>query len=137
MRRFYLLWAPFCSIWGYLFATFPTSTVERMTGKVAGLFLVCTLTFGLLIFGALLLSSAPPASARLHIDLKPWDEPLGVFQFVFVTFMLVGLWSLALSFALPSARNDLGQFILALSGGGFVGALLASAVYRRAKRARS
>jgi predicted membrane protein len=85
MRRFYLLWAPFCSIWGYLFATFPTSTVERMTGKVAGLF----------------------------------------------------LWSLALSFALPSARNDLGQFILALSGGGFVGALLASAVYRRAKRARS
>jgi hypothetical protein len=106
-----------------------------MTGNAAALFLVCAVTFGLLIFGILLLSSAPPACARLHIDLKPWDESLGVFQFVFVTFMLAGLWSIVLSFVLPSARNDLGQFILALSGGGFVGAWLASTVYRRAKRA--
>ena len=136
MRRFYLLWFPFCSIWGYLFATFPASVVEKTTGGSAvGLFLVCAVTFGLLIFAVLLFSSATPASARLHLDLKPWDEPLGVFQFVFVTFIFVGLWSIVLSFLLPSVRNDLGQFMLAMSSGGLVGGLVASYVYRRGRNA--
>jgi hypothetical protein len=136
MRRFYLLWFPFCSIWGYLFATFPTSIVEKSTGgSTVGLFLVCALAFGLLIFAVLLFSSATPQSARLHVDLKPWDEPLGVFQFVFVTLIFVGLWSILLSFVLPSARNDLAQFMLAISSGGLAGGLLASFLYRRGKNA--
>jgi hypothetical protein len=136
MRRFYLLWFPFCSIWGYLLATFPVNIVEKTTGGSAvGLFLVCALTFGLLIFAVLLFSSATPQSARLHVDLKPWDEPLGVFQFVFVTFVFMGLWSTPLALLLPSARADLGQFILAMSTGGLVGGLLASFLYRRGKNA--
>lgn len=134
MRRFYLLWFPFCSIWGYMAAMAPASMIEKTTGGSAvGVFLGCALIFGLLILAILLFSSATPASARFHVDLKPWDEPLGVFQFVFVTFSFVGLWSIVLSFFLPSARNDLGQFTLAMNGGGLVGGLLASYVYRRGK----
>lgn len=136
MKRFYLVWFPFCSIWGYLSATFPAGTVEKIAGgSTVGLFLASALTFGLLIFSILRFSSAALRSARFHIDLKPWDEPLGVFQFVFVTFFFVGLWGIALSFALPSARDDLGQFVLAMSSGGLVGGLFASHAYRRGKNA--
>ena len=136
MRRFYPFWFPFCALWGYLIAKFPPDVAE-LSFTLPGafrVFFVCCVVFGALLVAVLLLTSATPDSARLHVDLKPWDEPLGVFQFVFVTLIFAGFWGIVLAYVVPSGRSTIGLFMLSMSGGGLVGTLLASHVYRRLKK---
>ena len=53
---------------------------------------------------------------------------------MFVTLIFAGFWGIVLAYAVPSGRSEVGLFMLAMSGGGLVGTLLASYVYRRLKK---
>ena len=89
----------------------PTTVVDTIYG-----FLKSIVAFGLLEFLALRLPPTPIESARFRVDLKPWDRPLGVFQFVFLTFIFVGVGGVALSYFLASGRINLAISVLAMSG---------------------
>ena len=117
-----------------MMAASPPGDIGTMNGvSTVQVFLAFCATFGLFVYGVLILSQATCMSARFHIDLKPWDDHVGIFQFVFVTFILVGLWNIGFSLFSESLAGNYGRFALAMGGGGLAGGLIASHLYRRRK----
>lgn len=127
MKRFYPFWFLFCAVWGYLSAGFPQEILRISASDASGMFLVSTASFYLLV---LLLSKLVPASSprgtRFNIELRPWDDPLGIFQFVFVTFIFVGFWGVALSLVVEHAHRDFALIALAIGAGGLLGGIVAT-----------
>ncbi|CAN5162337.1 hypothetical protein BH11PSE11_BH11PSE11_17790 [soil metagenome] len=93
-------------------------------------FLQSVIGFGLLTFLALRFPAKPVEFAHFRIERKPWDGPLGLFQFVFLTFLFVGVWGVGFSLYFALNRIDFALEILAMSTGGLFGALVAAKLYR-------
>ncbi len=129
MRIFYAFWFFFCAGWGYLFPSLPPQEGDSVTN------VLLTLPISIIGFAALAYFSIRGArisasNARLSFDLKPWHQPIGVLQFVMITFTFVSFWAIGFSVffyqvtPLPFFR------ILSLSFGGLVGVWAACRLYR-------
>ena len=84
---------------------------------------------GIGTFFVLRSKSTSAANARLNIDLKPWQQPLGIIQFVTITFIFSAIWGIGLAM-LPQGTNVLYPLrMLCLAVGGLLGAWAACRVY--------
>lgn len=127
MKRFYLAWFLLCSVWGYLSQGFPADVIRSSVKDVPVMLLGSMASFfALTLLLCRLSRSASDRGMRFGIDLRPWDDPLGVFQFVFVTFIFVGFWGIALSLLLVPGRQDFALLALAIGGGGLLGGIAAT-----------
>jgi hypothetical protein len=132
MRRFYPFWFLFCAIWGYMSGKFPAGTLHVTVGDMPGVLFGSAVSNFLLVVLALRLSrSSSDTGVRFGIDLKPWDDPLGVFQFVLVTFIFVGVWGILFSLLLPQANRSFALLALGLGAGGLTGGLAGTRLSRR------
>ena len=93
-------------------------------------FPVAIFFLGLLAFFALRTTSVPAERARLSIDLKPWQRPLGILQFVTVTFIFSAIWGIGFSASSQNANVYYPLRVLALATGGLLGTWVACRVYR-------
>ena len=98
MKWFYVFWFFFCSGWGYLMSRSPYS----ITPNPILMILVGILLCGLLVFFSLIACRTSPEKARLKIELKPYDLPLGIFQITFVTAILTSFWGVVFGCLLPA-----------------------------------
>jgi hypothetical protein len=129
MRFFYPFWFFFCGGWGYLLSRFPHE--EGMSwGSVFATFPVAIASLAILTFFGLRKNSVPVQSARLSIDLKPWQQPLGILQFVTATFLFSSVWGIGLSVFSQGANVLYPSQFLALAAGGLLGALAGCHAYR-------
>lgn len=128
MRVFYLIWFFVCSGWGYLMAT--STSGEAWTTQVMA-FPIAICTFALLVFSELRRLDLPVEFAHLSIDLKPWQQPLGVVQFTLITFIFSAAWGLGWCLCLQGTHLDHPLNVLALSSGGLLGTWSACRMYRR------
>jgi hypothetical protein len=135
VKHFYPFWFVFCAGWGYMFANFPDDPqlprMEGSPGDIVTFIAISACAFGAIVYVALRFPPKPLESARFGIDLKPWDQPLGVLQFVGVTFLFVGLWAALFLLLDMGVRPDLATFILATSTSLLLGGLIGARVYRR------
>lgn len=129
MRAFYVFWFFFCAGWGYLMSTFPHHDGDSLLN--AFLTLVLAIFFGGVGTFLVLRSKAISAAhASLNIDLKPWQQPLGMIQFGSITFIFSAIWGIGF-FMLPQASNILFPLrMLFLAAGFLFGAWAACRVYR-------
>lgn len=125
MKRFYRFWFFFCVGWGYLMSQ-PLSGPEtidalHMTHVLAALPL-SALNVALLL--ALEVLRARPAKLPTpNIELRPWNMPTGVMQFVLITFVFSGAWGLLFGIALGSNDFRVSLLFLMMSIGGLAGLL--------------
>ena len=85
---------------------------------------------GIVTYFGLRSKPASAANSRLSIDLKPWQHPLGIIQFVTITFIFSAIWGIGLSM-LPQGTNVLYPLrMLSLASGSLLGAWAACRVYR-------
>jgi len=129
-RRSYVLWFFFCAGWGYLMAElFPG--VEQRSLVEALLALPLSALTVLMIMAVEFWRLAP--GARLSapsLSLKPWNMPVGVIQFVSVTFMFSGIWGLVFAPMRTSGAIEQPLFFLSLSVGSLVGLFAVHHIYR-------
>ncbi len=125
MKRFYKFWFFFCVGWGYLMsqplADAETKAALHMTHVLAALPL-SALNVALLL--AIEVWRARPAKLPApNIELRPWNMPTGVMQFVLITFFFSGAWGLLFGIALGSNDFRVPLFFLMMSIGGLAGLL--------------
>jgi hypothetical protein len=129
MRIFYTVWFFFCAGWGHLLSKFPHQ--EGDTFALAFLaFPIAIFTMGLMAFFGLRSKSVPAEGARLSVDLKPWHQPLGILQFVCITFVFSAMWGIGLSMWSQGGNVIYAGQVLAMASGGLLGTWGACRVYR-------
>lgn len=126
MKRFYVIWFFFCAGWGYLMAQPFTGNAPRPVSEILLAFPLGALATAML-FAVEAWRVHPGKLAAPRIELKPWQMPTGIMQFVFVTFAFSGLLGLLFGAFLPAGDVRQPLFILLMSLGGLAGIL---AVYR-------
>lgn len=131
MRRFCPFWFVFCAVWGYVGGKFTAVNLHVAVSDMPGVFIGSAVSHFVLVLVALRVSSPSQTGLRFSVDLKPWDDPLGVFQFVLVTFMFVGVWGILFSFFLEQANRSFALLAVSLGAGGLVGGLVATHWSRR------
>jgi len=134
MRIFYAIWFFVCILWGHLMAE-PVPEVATPASASPAVFVA-----GLVSFFALLVFEAwrrPPDNkpSRPSINLRPWDEPTGMFIFIFTTFLFSACWGMGIALLLPLKSIDMPAFVLALSAGALVGIHVAYRVFPHQFRA--
>jgi hypothetical protein len=128
MRAFYVFWFFFCAGWGYLLLTFPHHEGDSLLNVLLTLVLA-VLFGGIGTFFVLRSKSVSAANVGLNIDRKPWQLPLGMIQFVTITFVFSAIWGVGLSMLLPGTNVLYPLRILSLAVGGLLGAWAACRVY--------
>jgi hypothetical protein len=129
-RRSYVLWFFFCAGWGYLMAeSFPgieqRSIVEALLALPLGALTV------LMIMAVELWRLAPGGKLLApSLSLKPWNMPVGVIQFVSVTFLFSSIWGLVFAPMRTSGAIEQSLFVLSLGVGGLVGLFAFHHLYR-------
>ena len=110
-------------------STFPHHDGDSLV-NVLLTFALASFFGGIGTFFGLRSKSASAAHARLNIDLKPWQQPLGMIQFGTITFIFSAIWGIGL-FMLSQGSNVLFPLrMLSLAAGGLLGASAACRVYR-------
>lgn len=125
MKRFYRFWFFFCVGWGYLMSQ-PLAGPETIdalhTTHVLAALPLSALNVALLL--ALEVWRARPAKLPApNIELRPWNMPTGVMQFVLITFVFSGAWGLLFGIALGSNDFRVSLFFLMMGIGGLAGLL--------------
>lgn len=128
MRIFYVFWFLFCGGWGWLMAMFPVQPGDSIYSSLLAFPLAVVFLGGLVSF-ELYRRKFRPENACLNINLKPWEQPLGVLQFVLLTFLFSSTWGLGFSVS-QSATPFVPLQALGMSVGGLTGAWAACRVYR-------
>ncbi|HVL57399.1 MAG TPA: hypothetical protein VM491_12910 [Burkholderiaceae bacterium] len=117
MKRFYVVWFFFCASWGYLATQFTSDLAPPASRflETAALGAICT---------SLWLAIEMLRGIRLSVpslSLPPWDQPVGLMLFGFLTFLFSGLWGLLLARMMQGAEIQMSVYACALS----IGALAA------------
>ena len=92
---------------------------KTMAHIVAGLPIGAIMAF--LLLGIEAWRAMPDTLQAPHVDLKPWQMPTGLMQFVLATFLFSAFWGVVLGSVLPSSDFREPLFILAVSIGGLAG----------------
>src|SRR5687768_10321605 len=120
MRRFYVFWFFFSAGWGYLMSQpFPGFEPKAAAHILGALPLGALMTFVLLGIEAWRMRPGKLPAPR--IELKPWQMPTGVMQFVFITFLFSGFWGVVFGLLIASSDFREPLFVFLLSVGGLVG----------------
>ena len=121
MKIFYAFWFLFSAGWGYLMSQPLGFEPKTKLQTAAGIPIGAMMTFFLL--GIEAWRAAPRSLQAPSIELKPWQMPTGLLQFVLVTFMFSGFWGVVFGAVLPS--SDFGEplFFLLISVGGLGGVI--------------
>jgi hypothetical protein len=128
MRTFYTFWFVVCSGWGAALASLPP-LYESAAGTALS-FPMAIASVGLLSYLGLRRRGLPPEEARLNLDLRPWQQPIGVMQFILLTFLFSSLWGIGFVPILRSGSVLVPLRAFALALGGILGLWGACYAYR-------
>ena len=121
MRRFYIFWFFFSCGWGYLMSQPSLADAEKITA----LHILSALPLSALNAAVLLAievwRARPGKLPAPNIELRPWNMPIGLMQFVFTTFIFAAIWGLLFGITLVSGDFRLPLFFLMMSVGGLAG----------------
>ena len=123
MRRFYVFWFFFSAGWGYLMSQPFPGFEPKMATHIAGALPIGALT-AFLLLGLEAWRARPGKLQAPRLDLKPWQVPMGLMQFVFATFMFSGFWGVVFGTVFESSdfREPLFFFLMSVGGlGGIIG----------------
>ena len=129
MKVFLVFWFFFCAGWGYIVAFLIPPGQGAFSMAPFPSFVAGALTL-FMIMATELWRRTHQKALPPSISLKPWNMPMGLPQFILVTFFFSGLWGVffALFLGAPSIAHPV--YVLSLSSGGLVGLLLAYRVFR-------
>jgi hypothetical protein len=120
MKRFYVFWFFFSAGWGYLMSQpFPGFEPKTIAHIAAALPIGALMAF--LLLGIEAWRARPGKLQAPRLDLKPWEMPTGLTQFVFATFMFSGFWGVVFGAVLASSDFREPLFFFLLSVGALAG----------------
>jgi hypothetical protein len=134
MRIFYIFWFFFCASWGYLLP-FATANNEKSIVDSVSVFPLALTVFGSMAFWTMISAKIQHEDARISLDIKPWERPLGIFVFVPVSFIFVSIWGMGFSIFLHDKGLAGSLEVFSMASGILTGAWCACHAYRHKRKA--
>ena len=120
MKRFYKFWFFFSAGWGYLMSQPLPGAETKSAMHILAALPLSALNVALLL--AIEIWRVRPGKLPApNMELRPWNMPTGVMQFVFISFIFSGMWGLLFGATLASGDFRLPLFFLMMSVGGLAG----------------
>ena len=129
-RRSYVFWFFFSAGWGYLMSESFPGAEQRSLAEALGALPLSALTIVMIMAVELWRMGPNRKALPPSLSLKPWNMPVGIPQFVMITFLFSSIWGLVFAFIRESGAVEQPLFFLSLSVGGLAGLLAVHHLFR-------